>query len=144
MIVTSTVHGVPEAPHLQDRDLEAFRAQWLIIESIAVAGSSVVQICIQVKSLAITTSCEETKTSVRVPLHSSAGETAIQTKQTKETKRKRAQVNNLSPIRTTCSHGNNWKPWVMFACCLQVWQYDQIHSYLIYLFFLNLKSNAGQ
>lgn len=56
MVVTSTVHGVPEAPHLQDRDLEAFGAQRLIIESIAVAGSSVVQIRIQVKSLAITTS----------------------------------------------------------------------------------------
>lgn len=56
MIVMSTIDGVPEAPHLQDRDLEAFRAQWLIIESIAVAGSSVVQICIEVKSLAITTS----------------------------------------------------------------------------------------
>lgn len=69
MIVMSTIDGVPEAPHLQDRDLEAFRAQWLIIESIAVAGSSVVQICIEVKSLAITTSCQETNTSVRVSLH---------------------------------------------------------------------------
>lgn len=52
----SAIHGIPEAPHLQDRDLEAFRTQWLIIESIAVAGSSMVQVCIQIKSLAITTS----------------------------------------------------------------------------------------
>lgn len=62
MIVTSTIHGVPEAPYLQDGDLEAFRAQWLVIESVAVAGSPVVQICIEVQSLAITTSWEETKT----------------------------------------------------------------------------------
>lgn len=68
MIVMSTIHGVPEAPHLQDGDLKALRAQWLIIEGIAVAGSPVVQICIEVQSLAITTSCGETKTSVRVSL----------------------------------------------------------------------------
>lgn len=62
MIVTSTIHGVPEAPHFQDGDLEAFRTQWLVIESVAVAGSPVVQICIKVQSLAITTSWEKTKT----------------------------------------------------------------------------------
>lgn len=62
MIVTSTIHGVPEAPHFQDGDLEAFRAQWLVIESVAVAGSPVVQICIKVQSLAITTSYNDALT----------------------------------------------------------------------------------
>lgn len=78
MIVMSAIHGVPEAPHLQDRDLEAFRTQWLIIESIAVAGSSMVQVCIQIKSLAITTSCEETRTNLKLSLHFLGCETAVQ------------------------------------------------------------------
>lgn len=62
MTVTSTIHSVPEAPHLQDGDLEAFRTQWLVIESVAVAGSPMVQICIKVQSLAITTSYNDALT----------------------------------------------------------------------------------
>lgn len=62
MTVTSTIHGVPEAPHLQDGDLEVLRAQWLVIESVAVAGPPMVQICIEIQSLAIATSWEETRT----------------------------------------------------------------------------------
>lgn len=58
-IVMSAIHGVPEAPHLQDGDLEAFRTQWLIVEGVAVAGPPMVQVCIEVKSLAITASWEE-------------------------------------------------------------------------------------
>lgn len=99
MIVMSTIDGVPEAPHLQDRDLEAFRAQWLIIESIAVAGSSVVQICIEVKSLAITTSCQETNTSVRVSLHFLAWKLLY------------IYIFLIFKKGLKCfSHGNNWKP----------------------------------
>lgn len=59
MVIASDVHSVLEAPHLHGRDLEVFRAQWLIIESIAVAGSPMVQVCIKVEGLAITTSYDD-------------------------------------------------------------------------------------
>ena len=69
MIVVSAIHGVPEAPHLQDRDLEAFGTQRLVVESVAVACPSMVQVCIEVKSLAITASWGEKIPSKKLSLH---------------------------------------------------------------------------
>jgi len=120
MIVRSTIHGVPEAPHLQDRDLEAFRAQRLIIESIAVAGSSVVQICIKVKSLAITTSCEETKTRVRVTLHLLAWETATQEKKNTKKERKKKLLFSWEQLEA---------PSDVCLLCSGVTRYDQMHRF---------------
>lgn len=75
MVVASDIHSVLEAPHLHGRDLEVFRAKWLIIESIAMAGSPMVQVCIKVEGLAITTSCRERKnTNVTLLLHFSGCE----------------------------------------------------------------------
>lgn len=53
--MASAAHGILETPHLHNGYLEALRTQWLIVEGVAVAGSAMVQICIDEESLAIST-----------------------------------------------------------------------------------------
>lgn len=75
--MASAAHGILETPHLHNGYLEALRTQWLIVEGVAVAGSAMVQICIDEESLAISTTCKETKVAFSLCLSRGDSQEAI-------------------------------------------------------------------